>query len=77
MIIKETEVTSEFFGQDIDKSSATKIDKIPVKWLKMYVEKYFNRSVSTQYITALILKQWKYKKAYYNGETINCYVRSK
>lgn len=77
MIIKETEVTSQFFGQDIDKSSATKIDKIPVKWLKMYVEKYFNRSVSTQYITALILKSWKYDKARYNGEAINCYVRYK
>lgn len=77
LIIKETEVTSDFFGENTDRSSAVKIDKIPVKWVKMYVEKYFNRSVSTQYITALILKQWSYKAAKYNGKTTNCYIRYK
>ena len=67
--------TALFFDQPYKESDAGKIDKIPVKWVKMYVEEYLKRNVSTQYITALILEEWGYKTAKYNGISQNCYVR--
>ena len=60
-----------------DDSAGGKISKIPVKWIKMLVEEDFKRTVSTQYITALISTKWVYKKANYNNVTTNCYVRIK
>lgn len=66
--------TTTFFG-DVDVSTTWYIDKIPVKWVKMYVEKELKRNVSTQYITALISIKWEYKAAKYNNKTTNCYVR--
>lgn len=66
--------SAEFFGESTNESTCH-ITKIPVKWVRMYVEEKFNRSVSTQYITALIQLLWGYKKAKYNNQTTNCYVR--
>ena len=71
-----TPVEKEFLGEKtIDDSAGGKISKIPVKWIKMLVEEDFKRTVSTQYITALISTKWEYKKAKYNNVTTNCYVR--
>ena len=74
-IIAIPEASAEFFGEKSNASSVGTITKIPVKWVKMLVEKQFKRSVSTQYITALISTEWEYKKAKYNSITKNCYVR--
>jgi len=68
------ENSAKFFGENIE-GSVGKIEKIPVKWIKMYVEEVFKRSVSTQYITALISTEWGYKATRYNNITTNCYVR--
>ena len=71
-----TETSAEFFGEKTtDESTCGQINKIPVKWIKMLVEEAFKRTVSTQYITALISTKWEYKKAKYNNVTTNCYVR--
>lgn len=73
-----TETSAEFFGEKTtDESAGGQINKIPVKWIKMLVEEAFKRTVSTQYITALISTKWEYKKAKYNNVTTNCYVRIK
>lgn len=66
--------SAEFFGELIDKVPGT-ISKIPVKWVKMYVEQNLKRNVSTQYITALISTKWRYKVTKYNNKSTNCYVR--
>ena len=73
-----TPVEKEFLGEKTtDDSAGGQISKIPVKWIKMLVEEDFKRTVSTQYITALISTNWVYKKANYNNVTTNCYVRIK
>lgn len=70
-----TETSAEFFGEKTTDSAGGKISKIPVKWIKMLVEEAFKRTVSTQYITALISTKWVYKVAKYNNVATNCYVR--
>lgn len=67
--------TSKFFGEDEEGDTIGHINKLPVKWLKMYVEEQLKRAVSTQYITSLIRKEWSYDKQKYNGNTMNCYIR--
>lgn len=74
-IIAIPEASAEFFGEKSNASSVGTITKIPVKWVKMLVEEQFKRSVSTQYITALISTEWEYKASKYNNVTKNCYVR--
>lgn len=68
------ENTAEFFGETTVRLVG-KIDRIPVKWVKMYAEEALKRNVSTQYITALIQETWKYKMARYNKVPTNCYCR--
>ena len=68
------ENTAEFFGETT-KGLVGKIDRIPVKWVKMYAEEALKRNISTQYITALIEETWKYKVAKYNNVATNCYCR--
>jgi len=68
------ENTAEFFGETNGRLVG-KIDRIPVKWVKMYAEEALKRNVSTQYITALIEETWKYKMARYNKVPTNCYCR--
>lgn len=70
-----TETSAEFFGEKTTDSEGGKINKIPVRWIKMLVEEAFKRTVSTQYITALISTKWEYKVAKYNNVATNCYVR--
>lgn len=66
--------TAEFF--DLEKTDEPKqINQIPTVWLKMVVEELFHRSVSTQYITALLRNRWEYKVYKYNGKPTNCYCR--
>lgn len=68
------ENSAKFFGESVE-GNVGHIDRIPVKWIKMYVEENLKRNVSTQYITALICEEWCYKKAKYNGNAENCYIR--
>ena len=71
-----TETSAEFFGEKTTEDSAGgKINKIPVRWIKMLVEEAFKRTISTQYITALISTKWEYKVAKYNNVATNCYIR--
>lgn len=66
--------TSEFFGIEED-SKPKQIQRLPATWLKMIIEENFHRSVSTQYITALLRNSWEYKVCKYNGKSTNCYSR--
>ena len=71
-----TPVEKEFLGEKTtDDSAGGQINKIPEKWIKMLVEEDFKRTVSTQYITALISTKWEYKVAKYNNVATNCYIR--
>lgn len=63
-----------FFGEN-NEDTVGKIVRIPVKWIKMYVEKELKRKVTTQYINALIQDNWQYKVAKYNDKSYNCYCR--
>jgi predicted P-loop ATPase len=68
------ETDDEFFGEKLSKKYK-KINKIPTKWVKFYIEKVQKRVVSTQYITALLSLNWSYKVAKYNKIATNCYIR--
>lgn len=69
--------TGEFFGlksngvEDLN----TKIEYIPVKWIKQYVIEELKRSITTQYLTTIISKHWEYKVVKYNKVSTNCYRR--
>lgn len=67
------QASAEFFGEE-QGASVCHIDKIPVKWVKMFIEEVLNRNLTTCYISALIQNQWGYKVAKYNNKTVNCYV---
>lgn len=67
--------TEQFFGLTESETKSTQLQKLPVCWLKMYIEESFHRSVSAQYITALLRKDWEYRKCKYNNKTTNCYCR--
>ena len=51
------------------------IEKIPVLYLKSYIEKQLKRKITTQYLTKLISEKWEYKPCKYNNKTTNCYVK--
>lgn len=68
--------TNEFFGiSDNDDNFNGYIERIPVKWLKIFIEKHLGRNISTQYITSLLKNEWKYKACKYPEKAINCYQR--
>lgn len=68
------ENSAEFFGETVE-GSVCKINRIPVNWVKMYVEEALKRNITTQYITSLLLFEWEYKKVRYNKSLENCYCR--
>lgn len=69
--------TNEFFGlKSSEKEDLnTKIEYIPVKWLKQYVIEELKRPITTQYLTTIISKEWDYKVVKYNKVATNCYRR--
>lgn len=75
IIISSDTVTSQFFGEDLEKDTSGKLSKIPTKWLKMYVEEQFKRALSPQYITSLLRNEWEHKVAKYNTIATKCYTR--
>ena len=66
--------TADFLGLE-ESNQPNHINKLPVSWLKMYVEEQLHRSITTQYITAILRNKWEYKKIKYNDITTNCYSR--
>lgn len=73
-IIAIDKETNQFFSSNTNENTC-KLVCIPVNYVKMYVEEYLKRSISTQYITALISVEWSYKKCKYLGDSTNCYRR--
>ena len=51
------------------------LEKIPVLYLKTYVNNRLKRNITTQYLTKLISKEWEYKVSNYNNKSTNCYKR--
>lgn len=53
------------------------INKIPVTWLKNWIQTNLKSNITTQKLTYILSSEWEYKKARYNNISMYCYVRIK
>lgn len=51
------------------------INKIPVSWLNMVIEKKYNTKRGRKHIEKGLNGEWEYKPARYNGKLMKCWVR--
>lgn len=71
----EVTIKELFENPDSNLSGPVKINRIPVKYLKGYIEDELKRHISTKYLTALLKKYWVKNYVNYNHEQVYCYVR--